>query len=401
MADADTDAETDDDVEVKTRSWDVEALAGFAFSEEENCVKIYVELRGQALDAAAIAIEHTARTARLLLPLDPPKRLDLRGEAPGPRFKRDIRAVTARTRKDKLIVKVQLVDAPAAPRAETNPLFERFARGKQLKKWQRKDRMLFIPRRCEWRGCGEEGALKRCAKCEMVMYCSAAHQKADWKRHKRECAHLAGLGLWGCAFDESREFKKFPSFDREPPAEARVCGICGLTEPLRRTECCGMWICDRERDYQMFSFSRDFCSRSHNRYTSCAFHKNESHGDGDWRDCEPCRALAHTGDASSSVRSWYSTNGYNFTPGRASEYPQGSFITAECSGCGGRVACGFEGHSTVGRSLLCSACTGAHQQRMMDQLKDNPPSSPDQLPFAHVVYPPGTGPGNGASPFGT
>ena len=121
----------------------------------------------------------------------------------------------------------------------------------------------------------------------------------------------------------------------------------------------------------------------------------------DWRDCDECRALAHTNDAPSNVRSWYSTNGYNFTPGRASDYPPGSFITAECSACGGRVATGFEGHSNSKSGLECSACTAASQKRMMDQFKDNPPASPDDLPFANVVYPPGTGPGTGANPFGT
>lgn len=37
-------------------------------------------------------------------------------------------------------------------------------------------------------GCSEaEQQGKRCARCGMVRYCSAACQRADWKRHKRAC----------------------------------------------------------------------------------------------------------------------------------------------------------------------------------------------------------------------
>ena len=35
------------------------------------------------------------------------------------------------------------------------------------------------------------------------------------------------------------------------------------------------------------TYSRDFCSRSHGRYTQCANH-SQDHGKSDWRDCPEC-----------------------------------------------------------------------------------------------------------------
>ena len=54
------------------------------------------------------------------------------------------------------------------------------------------------------------GSLQRCSRCTMVCYCSVEHQKADWKRHKKECKKLKQLGLWGCVFDEKKELARIP-----------------------------------------------------------------------------------------------------------------------------------------------------------------------------------------------
>lgn len=35
--------------------------------------------------------------------------------------------------------------------------------------------------------CGKDGQLLRCSRCKTASYCTAACQKADWKRHKPEC----------------------------------------------------------------------------------------------------------------------------------------------------------------------------------------------------------------------
>ncbi|KAF9368625.1 hypothetical protein CPB97_004431 [Podila verticillata] len=36
-------------------------------------------------------------------------------------------------------------------------------------------------------------ALKRCAKCKTVLYCSQACQTMDWKAHKKSCGLSAGV----------------------------------------------------------------------------------------------------------------------------------------------------------------------------------------------------------------
>lgn len=130
--------------------------------------------------------------------------------------------------------------------------------------------MLFIPMRCELAGCGagSDAALSRCGKCKLVLYCGAEHQRADWMRHKVECAHLKRLGLWGFTFDPAEELAKYPrggkgSLQPDLVAGKPACGVCGSTSKrLERTECCGLWLCNDEDSYVPFSYSREFCSRA-------------------------------------------------------------------------------------------------------------------------------------------
>jgi hypothetical protein len=43
---------------------------------------------------------------------------------------------------------------------------------------------------CSLPGC-TESAPYMCSKCSSAYYCSAEHQKADWKRHKPVCRALS------------------------------------------------------------------------------------------------------------------------------------------------------------------------------------------------------------------
>ena len=59
------------------------------------------------------------------------------------------------------------------------------------------------------------------------------------------------------------------------------CGLCGKTENLVQTECCGNWICDDEENYVLFSFDTNSCYRNHRRYTLCGYHRANDHKGGE------------------------------------------------------------------------------------------------------------------------
>jgi len=210
------------------------------------------------------------------------------------------------------------------------------------------------------------------------MYCGVACQRADWPRHKVECGHLRGLGLVGLPFDPVEELAHYPlgtqvgkeqsSDDEEADEDEEEdedeeadeeedegypigpddrCGLCGARENLVRTECCNNILCDESDNYELFSYSRAFCARSHQRYTTCCNHYTEDHGQGDWRSCAKCAAGTVGGGTVDGdgrpVRSWFGTNGYNFTP--ATTFPPGSMITTSCGACGRRVETGSQGYT--------------------------------------------------------
>lgn len=93
---------------------------------------------------------------------------------------------------------------------------------------------------------------------------------------------------------------------QKPRTGAPKYGICGKRGKLRKTECCGNWICDDEAEYIPFSYERNSSSRNHQRYTLCGFHYAQGHR-GHWKDCPECRKEFET-----EMYVWYGTNEYNF-----------------------------------------------------------------------------------------
>lgn len=193
----------------------------------------------------------------------------------------------------------------------------------------------FIPRRCEVVGCTvtDSESLSSCAQCKCVFYCCVEHQRADWGRHKKECKHLAKVGLQPVHYRTDEELAKYPigcfplpSVDLAT-AHCFICGAGANEVNLGYTECCNAVACDNEHEYEMMSYSRDHCIRSHSRYTTCGSHFGEGHS-GDWRECHDC---SHLLSPATGARSWYSTNGFNITPGNESSFPKGSNLTLQCS----------------------------------------------------------------------
>lgn len=243
---------------------------------------------------------------------------------------------------------------------------------RHTKKLEKKKAAIWIPRRCEVPGCSKRGEdVKVCSKCQCAYYCGREHQAEDWKRHKLDCKALkkASDYLQPRSFLPSRELEKYPigcfpvpssTNSTEVKANAKaggakcfVCHSSSLEVDITYTECCNLPVCDNSHEYQMMSYSRDFCQRSHDRYTSCASHCQEEHK-GDWRDCVECN------NERDGARPFYSTNGFCATPCLEKFLPQGSMITFGCDseGCKNRM---IPGHSGVcynpDGTTVCTSCS--------------------------------------------
>ena len=128
------------------------------------------------------------------------------------------------------------------------------------------------------------------------------------------------------------------------------CGLCGATENLTKTECCGQWICDDEANYVLFSYAHNSCSRNHRRYTLCGAHYAEGHA-GHWMDCEECRK-----DTEPEMYAYYGTNEYNF---EVLENPP-KYKPTKCARCGTVIRLADGGYSFSGaEGYLCFDCTSA------------------------------------------
>ncbi len=85
------------------------------------------------------------------------------------------------------------------------------------------------------------------------------------------------------------------------------CGLCGKTENLTKTECCGNWICDDEENYVLGSLKENSCHRNHRRLTLCGQHYESDHK-GKWQDCEECKTERNIAE----MYVHFATNEYNF-----------------------------------------------------------------------------------------
>lgn len=125
-----------------------------------------------------------------------------------------------------------------------------------------------------------------------------------------------------------------------------VCGLCGRSERLTRTDCCGNLICDDEEAYVPFSYARNSCYRNHSNQTICAYHHHGGHP-GNWKECSVCRR-----EQPPEMFVWFATNEYNF---EKLENPP-PFEPTLCSGCGKRIVLPEGGYSLSGGTYWCSSC---------------------------------------------
>ena len=146
-----------------------------------------------------------------------------------------------------------------------------------------------------------------------------------------------------------------------PPAEAGKprpevsCGLCGKSEQLTRTECCGALVCDDESEYVLFSYAHNSCHRNHSRYTLCASHYNEGH-DGEWQKCEECKQGFET-----EMYVWYGTNEYNFV--KLENPPQ--YKPTKCAKCRRVIKLADGGYSMRDGGYYCDRCSGFDLSRLL------------------------------------
>jgi len=124
------------------------------------------------------------------------------------------------------------------------------------------------------------------------------------------------------------------------------CGLCGKTRGLTRSECCGHWICDDERKYQLFSYARNSCHRNHRRLTLCGYHHTEDHP-GPWKECRACRDSFET-----EMVVWYGTNEYNFE--KLVNPPK--YEPTYCSVCGSVIVLSEDCFTMRGDEYWCEIC---------------------------------------------
>ncbi|MCX8118623.1 MAG: hypothetical protein N3G78_11895 [Desulfobacterota bacterium] len=143
-------------------------------------------------------------------------------------------------------------------------------------------------------------------------------------------------------------------------AEGPRCGLCGKRKKLKKTECCGNWICDDADRYVPFSYARNSCARNHDRYTLCGYHYHEGH-EGSWKDCELCRNAFVT-----EMYVYYGTNEYNF---EKLENPP-AYLPTRCAICGVIILLGYETYSTRGDQYYCEKCALKDFERRYPRKKD-------------------------------
>jgi hypothetical protein len=206
------------------------------------------------------------------------------------------------------------------------------------------------------------------------------HRKEFVEHHKSEAALKTADGSDDNNSENSVESDySYSGFEFTDPMDPAVieslqsntcsCNICCCpagSKPMTVTRCCRTPICDTSANYVMFSYSREHCERSHERYTLCGYHGVESVCDKtlDWRECEGCNPL-NAGTFSIPDKLWRGLNPYNFCPLLEARVPRHSMCEM-CTKCGQKFMSGLEVCSYSSGGLSCARCaaTSSHMFEM-------------------------------------
>ncbi|MBN2041922.1 MAG: hypothetical protein JW864_17940 [Spirochaetes bacterium] len=149
---------------------------------------------------------------------------------------------------------------------------------------------------------------------------------------------------------KTRRSGKTKSADETP-----VCALCGSTENVIITPCCGNFACNPEKDKADSSSLRSNCASNHMFFTLCGYHYNEGH-EGRWQDCELCKQSLET-----EIYVNLGTNDYNFE--KLENPPE--FKPTKCASCGSIIPLIEGGYSLLGKDYYCARCTAREFEQEM------------------------------------
>ena len=119
-------------------------------------------------------------------------------------------------------------------------------------------------------------------------------------------------------------------------------------------------VCDTSGDYQLFSYSREFCERSHERYTLCGWHAEGQDVCAAYKDWRLCGGCAKTGPGDVHDRLWCGLNPYNYYPLLTKDVPRHTLCDT-CNTCARKFLLSVEGGQTSRgkEGFKCLQCAGA------------------------------------------
>gem|GEM_PF-2220123 len=139
------------------------------------------------------------------------------------------------------------------------------------------------------------------------------------------------------------------------------CGLCGKTENLVRTDCCGVWICDEGRGNADLSHSMSSCYGKHDLYTLCSYHFSHRHK-GDWKNCAACRKSFEI-----EMYVWYGTNEFNIS--KLKDPPV--YEPTKCIDCGGVIVLSSDHYARNADGYRCHNCSEIYSEKRFRQIMES------------------------------
>jgi hypothetical protein len=139
------------------------------------------------------------------------------------------------------------------------------------------------------------------------------------------------------------------------------CGLCGKTDNLVKTDCCGVWICDEGHKDVGLSSDLNSCFGNHDHYTLCSYHFTHRHK-GAWQSCSACRKSFET-----EMYVWYGTNNFNFSK---LETPP-PYEPTKCIDCGCLIVLSSDQYARCADGHRCLDCSDLQAEKRFRRIVED------------------------------